>query len=202
MFKNIKSHAKLITISFSTILIIGLFIFIIVPFPIAKAKEKAPTQPFNLSFSLDNPLIESSDELMARIILEIPNELPTPVNLVFTISRDLGEEVYREKVNVTIVNNVIMDKSFEGLRLPRGRYTLVLDVVYNNDIFGDFKQEFRIGRDSRQITGEVVAYVGDFKNWSLFGFLSIILIAFLILHRVFRKEEEDWEKLFNRGKNK
>ena len=191
VFKNIRSHAKLITISFLTILIIGLFIFIIIPSPITKAKEETPNQLYDISFLLDDTLVESSDKLMARIILKVPEEVPTPVDLTFIILSKIGKEVYREKVNVTVVNSVIVNKSFKGLDLSRGKYTLVLEVVYNNDLFEEFKQEFRIGRDRKQITGEVVAYVGDVEKWYFFGFLSVILIVLLIWYSIFKKEEKN-----------
>ena len=199
VFKNIKSHVKLITISFLTILILGLFIFIIIPSPIAKAKEETPNQGYDISFSLENDLVESSDKLMAEIILKMPEEVSTLVDLTFIILTNTGREVYKEKVSANITTDVIMSKSFKGLDLSRGKYTLVLDV-YNNDLFEEFKQEFKIGRDRKQITGEVVAYVGDVEKWYFFGFLSVILIVLLIWYNIFKKEERNWERLFKKGK--
>ncbi len=201
IFKNIKSHTKQITISFLTILIIGLFIFIIIPTPIVKAKEETSIQLFDLSFSLEETLVQNSDKLMAEVVLKMPEEVSTLVDLTFIILNNAEREVYREKVSAAIMTDVIMSKSFKGLELSRGRYTLILNIVYNS-VSEEFKQEFRIGRDGAQITGEVIAYVGDVEKWYFFGFLSIILIAVLIWYHVFKKEEENWEKLFKKGKKK
>ena len=202
IFKNIKSHTKLITISFSTLLIIGLFIFIIFPFPITNAKENTLVNPFNLSLSLEENLVESSDKLIAEILLRLPEEVPTFVDLTFIILNNAEREVYREKINTTVVTDVIMSKTFKGLELPRGKYTLVLETIYNKNISEEFIQEFRIGRDAKQITGEVIDYIGDAEKWGLFGFLSIILIVVLIWYHIFKRKEGDWEKLFKQKEKK
>ena len=129
----------------------------------------APTQLFDISFSLDDSLIQSSDELSAVVTFESFGTVPTPVDLTFIILDESGNEIYREKSEITVTTEEVLRKSFEGLNLPEGKYTLILNTLYNVDVFDEFRQEFEIGMEEKR------------EGISVWSLVAVIITGILVI---------------------
>jgi len=93
---------------------------------------------FDISFLLLSSIIENSDELLAIVTFQNFGDAPTTVNLTFIILDRTGNEIHKEEETITVITEERLRKSFEGLNLPRGNYTLVLKTLYNVDVFDEF----------------------------------------------------------------
>ena len=147
--------------------------------------EEIPTQLFDISFSLDDSLIQSSDELSAVVTFESFGTVPTPINLTFIILDESGNEYAVDNEFIVVITEEVFRKKFESLNLPKGKYTLVLQTLYNVDVSDEFRQEFEIGKERRGITtGAIIEWVGDSGKWYLIGIIIVILIAGLIWYLI------------------
>ena len=107
-------------------------------------------------------------------------DVPTPVNLTFIILDVSGNEIHRVEDNITVTTEELLRKSFKGLGLPEGKYTLVLNTLYNVDVADEFKQDFEIGKEKRGITGAVIGWIGGSGKWYIIGIVVGVLIIILI----------------------
>jgi len=78
---------------------------------------------------LDSATIKNSSALSSVTTFTSFGSVPTAVDLTYVILNSSGEEVYREKGNVTVTTEQVVRKNFENLSLSGGRYTLVLTTV-------------------------------------------------------------------------
>lgn len=106
--------------------------------------EDIPAQLFDISFSLDDPLINDINKLAAVINFESFGTEPTPVNLTFFILDETGKEVYIEEDSIVVETERVLRKTFDDLELPEGKYKLVLHTLYNDYVFDEFEREFMI----------------------------------------------------------
>jgi len=142
--------------------------------------EEIPTQLFDISLSLDDSIISNSNELSAVVTFESFGTEPTPVNLTFIIEDESGNEIYREEDSITVITEEVLRKSFEGLNLPRGDYTLVLETLYNVDVFDEFRQEFEISVEKKYV---------NLWIWIIGGIVAVLVIG-LVLWLVIRKRKK------------
>lgn len=132
---------------------------------------------FDISFYLEKTLLESSDELTAITTLENFGTEPTPISLTFIILDKKGDELFREQESLIVETEEILRKSFKGLDLKQGKYTIVLETLYNTDVFDGFKQNFQIKR--------------FFLSLKDIIYLLLILLLILLLLKRRRKDEKD-----------
>jgi hypothetical protein len=141
---------------------------------------------FDIRFLLDETILTSSDDLFAVAIFENFGENATYVNLTFIILDERGNEVYREEDSILVRVEELLRKSFEGLNLDPGKYTLILDILYGDNVTDDFEREFEI--------------VGVKKmNWCVktligIGILFVILLILYIIKKVRDKTKKIIEK--------
>ena len=138
---------------------------------IPEVESEIPTQLFDITFSLDDSIISNSDELSAVVTFESFGTIPTTVDLTFIILDQAENEVYRGEDSITVITEEVLRKSFKDLNLPQGKYTLVLNTLYNVDVFDEFRQEFTIGAEKKQISLWI---------WIVGGIVIGILIVGLI----------------------
>jgi hypothetical protein len=123
----------------------------------AENQSCSVSQLFDIKFELESAEIEYSNELISIIIFYNFGNTSTTVNLTYSILDNNGKEVYNEKGSVTVTTNQIIRKNFENLNLPRGKYTIVLTTLYNDNVRDEFKQDFEIkSTSSSGITGNVI----------------------------------------------
>ena len=141
-----------------------------------------PEQLFDISLKLEDYIVSSSDELVAKISFEAFGSEPTPVNLTYIVIDELGGEVYLEEDYLVVYTEEFVYKSFDRLNLKEGEYTLILRTLYDEDVKNEFSKKFRVGNMNRfGITGQVVFdFVRDPFVAGFFVFLLLVLIIFLI----------------------
>ena len=100
------------------------------------------------------------------------------MNLTFIILDESGNEYAVDKDFIVVTTEEVFRKKFEALYMPEGRYTLVLQTLYNTDVFDEFRQEFEIGKERRGITaGAIIEWAGGSGKWYLSGVVGVILVA-------------------------
>ena len=101
------------------------------------------------------------------------------VDLTFIILYENGNEIYREKDSITVETEKVLRKTFKGLNLSEGKYTIILQTFYNADVFDEFRQNFRIGIG--------IDYLTILKEYLLL--IMILPIAIIILTLIVMKRK-------------
>lgn len=130
-----------------------------------------PEQLFDITLTIDDRVLTSVRELVARLTFTSFGRVPTPVDVTFSILDEEGNEVYRdegEAVDITVETEGLLTKTFEEIELLPGTYRLVAVTRYDENIVDEFSQQFEI-REQRSII--------SFIQLSL-GFLFIFLLLF------------------------
>ena len=135
---------------------------------------------FDITFSLEDSSIQSPDELTAVVTFENFGTIPIGVNLTFIILDESGDEYAVDHDFIVVTTEEVLRKKFEALYLPDGKYTLVLQTLYNTDVFDEFRQDFEIGKEKRGITGMTIDFVKGEGKWYGIGIIIIILIIWLV----------------------
>lgn len=134
-----------------------------------------------ISLSLNDSLIQNPDELSVFVTFESFGTVPTDVNLTFIILDEFENEYAVDKDFFVVTTEEVLRKKFKALFLPEGKYTLVLQTLYNVDVFDEFKVEFEIGKEKRVITGRVVNLIGGEGNlWIVAGVIGLFAIGGLV----------------------
>lgn len=144
-----------------------------------------PKQLFDITWDLEDRVIESSSELNGIVIFEPFTATLTPIDLTFIILDENGEEIYREKSNIIIMTEEAMRWSYDGLdELPDGKYIAVLEILYDSDMFDEFRQEFEITKKEsffESITGAVISALEFNENRQGYAVITIVLVAGFII---------------------
>jgi hypothetical protein len=126
------------------------------PVPVVKPTPKGGTttvpeptpvkevQLFDITMTLENPIIAKSSDLVARTNFVSFGNVPTPVSLIYRIEDSKGDVIYTEKGEVTVETEKLETKTFTNFNVGNGNYNLVLSTTYGNNIKTDFKQSFEV----------------------------------------------------------
>ncbi len=148
-----------------------------------------PSQLFDITFTLEDFLIQNVDELSGVVTFESFGKVPTPVDLVFIILDESGNEIYRVESDITVTTEEVLRWNYETLDdLPKGKYTVILETLYNVDVFDEFRQEFEIGRERKGIIGKAIDWIGGEAKWWLSGVLGLLIIGGFIWWLVWKRE--------------
>lgn len=128
---------------------------------------------FDISFSLIDVNIESSDDLITVITFENFGTIPTTVDLTFLILDEFGNEVYREKGEITVITEEVLRKKFLGIGLSDGDYTFVLETLYGDDVFDKFEQKFTVRAIWRI----------NFLIWIIIVLIVIIILVWWFMYK-------------------
>jgi len=151
-------------------------------------------QLLDISFFLEGAELKSSDELTAVATFENFGTAAAKVNLTYSILDEQGRKVYAEKGNVTVQTEEVLRKNFPGLNLPEGKYTLVMETLYGNNVYDKFQQGFEISKGFS---------IRDFyENYRYYIFAGTGLIAVAILSFVIIKAKKRKKKKFRENKSK
>ncbi len=140
-----------------------------------------PTQLFDITFNLDDKTIKSIYELEGIIIFESFGTEPTPVDLAFIILDANENEIYRAENKIIVTTEEVVRWKYESLsEFSEGKYTAILETLYNINVTDEFRQEFEISSKKKNVLG-------------IFGFdtiiTSILIIGFLI--KMGKKKNEE-----------
>lgn len=140
---------------------------------------------FDIRFLLEEAILANSDDLSAIAIFENFGLEPTWVNLTFIILNEEGRQVYIEKDGILVETENILRKSFKELGLDDGKYTLILETLYGDNVMDEFRHEFEIVGEERVI------------NWILYliGFVVLVLLIWIIILIVRHRERKKCEKI-------
>lgn len=150
-------------------------------------------QLFDISFSLEEILMEDSNELLAIVIFESFGVEPTLINLTFIILDGNGNEIHSEGESIIVETEKVLRKSFKGLNFGDGRYTLVLETLYDEDVFDEFRQDFEIRKVRIGITGMVIGWADD-RKWYFVVIIMIIFLGWFIFWLLWRKKKSKKRK--------
>ena len=157
-------------------------------------EEKIPEELFDITFSLDNLVIENNNELSGVVTFESFGTVPTPVDLTFIILNEAGGEIYKEKSDVTVTTEEILRWNYETLgELSEGKYTAILETLYNVDIYDEFRQEFRIDEEKgilSKFKGNKKVIVIIFGSALILFLMIIVVLIYLIKIKPERRHEE------------
>ena len=147
--------------------------------------EGLPEQLFDITFNLEDISISGVGELFGIVTFESFGTVPTLVNLTFIILNEAGNEIYREEGSITVTTEEVLRWNYETLgELPDGKYTAVLNTLYNVDVFDEFRQEFEIKKRVVGITGKAIDWVFDGGKWwlsSVFGLGLLVWFAWRLI---------------------
>ena len=120
-----------------------------------------PNQLFDINLELDETKIEDINELNARVIFFSFGKIPTPVDLDFTILNSRGDVIHTVKDYIVVETEAALQKKFEGLDLAPGKYSLLVNTLYNIDVADEFRQDFEIKKTEFDLVDKLM--------WLAFG---------------------------------
>lgn len=98
-------------------------------------------QLFDIKMEIDQTILDSPEELEARIIFESFGSEPTPVDLTFFIYDMNDKEIFKKSREMVIETENVMFESFDEFDASPGEYMVVLRTLYNVDIEDYFEQK-------------------------------------------------------------
>ena len=145
-----------------------------------------PEQLFDIYWILEDSSVFNADELVGVVTFESFGTVPTFVNLTFLVLDDFGMEVYREHSSVVVFTEEVLRWNFEGLDLVEGDYVAVLQTLYNEDVYDEFRQNFNLG-EKKSFEGIIFWVLGFALFVGLIGFLVWRIVKAKKLKRVKKK---------------
>ncbi len=109
----------------------------------APEEETIPEALFDITFDLEENSLSSSDKLVVWITLQNFGRRYVPARLIYTITDEQGEEVYRKFEEVRVYSDESLIKTFSDLTLDKGEYNLMFEVEYAG-IVEDFELGFSV----------------------------------------------------------
>lgn len=98
----------------------------------------------DIKLELESSLLDRSSDLVALIRFDSFGNVPTLINMDYTVLDSKGVEVYKEVGSVTVETEKLVSKDFKKLNLKQGKYSLVLGTLYNTDVKDEFRQDFEV----------------------------------------------------------
>ena len=111
--------------------------------------SELPSQLFDIALIVDETKLTQASDLFARVTFISFGREETPVQMTFTIIDENGKEYYRSIDKTTIQTEGVFNKTFKDLILAKGKYTLVLNTLYNTNVKDEFKQDFEVGETTQ-----------------------------------------------------
>jgi len=134
---------------------------------------------FDIRLELENNVLAYTNQLIARAIFQTFGSVPTPVDMVFSIT-DINDRVlasYNE--SMVVETEGVFTKKFTDLNLPAGNYILHMNTRYNTDVLDNFELPFSI----RQPT---------YQSWLVgAGLLIVLYIAIIVFLSQHKKSLDD-----------
>ncbi len=140
---------------------------------------QSPSQLFDITLIIDQPLIDNSRNLAARVTFTSFGTKDTPVDMSFVILDAARKERYKTSGKTTIQTEGVYNKAFKDLSIPDGKYTLLLSTLYNVNVKDEFRQPFEVRSQK--------GFLSFLWPWGLFIIPPFLLTFFIILWKRRRK---------------
>lgn len=111
--------------------------------PLSSRTQKGK-QLFDITFNVDSQCLMDSRKLASTTTFTSFGTVDTPVNMTFIVLDSQGEERYNTTGKTVIQTEGVFHQEFAKLSLPRGKYTLVMNTLYNVDVKDTFQQPFEV----------------------------------------------------------
>ncbi|NTU66872.1 MAG: hypothetical protein HGB08_03000 [Candidatus Moranbacteria bacterium] len=113
---------------------------------INKKESIIPRKLFDINLEIGNPEITDIKNLSARVIFTSFGTELTPVDMVFAVVDQAGNEAYRSENHTDVQTESVFNKDFKDADhdLPLGKYVLVLTTTYNVNVVDEFRADFEI----------------------------------------------------------
>jgi len=137
-----------------------------------------PDSLFDISFVLDDSLIEDASELTSITTFESFGKVPTTVFLVFIILDEYGKSIYMENFSIDVETEDVLFWDYEGVdELSDGKYVALLETVYDVNIRDEFSQDFEV-KSEFSFSEEVVNWFKliDKRKWGIVFFIIFIIL--------------------------
>lgn len=157
------------------------------PTPTPPASPQAPSQLFDIALIIDDPLIEDSRTLTARVTFTSFGTEDTPVDMEFVVLDGQGRELHKTSGKTVIQTEGIYNQTFPDLQIPDGKYTLVLKTSYGEGVHDEFRQPFEV----RIGAGAVCCH------WWIVPVEALIILYLLRRRRRQRQEEKNRREVEN-----
>jgi hypothetical protein len=141
--------------------------------------EELPGELFDVTFNLEESVIDDVYSLSSVVTFESFGTIPTPVDLTFIILDEMGNEVYRKSGEIVVTTEEVLRWDYEGLKLGSGKYAAILKTLYDVNTEDEFRVDFEI-KKKKEITERVIDWTFDGGKWWLGGVIGIGLIIWLI----------------------
>ena len=143
----------------------------------AKDSSAIPKNLFDITFTLDDTALESSQQLSGVATFESFGTEPTPANLTFYILDSSGAQIYSKKENILVSTHQIFRWNYTGKKLFPAKYTALLTSLYGNNVYDEFRQGFEIYSVEPSIAERVLQKIENDRNFILLC-IAILIIAF------------------------
>lgn len=151
-------------------------------------EDTVTIQPlFDISFTLNQTIIERSQDLVAITTFTNFKNISTTVHMNYTILDSLGNIVYKDQEHVTVIHKLNIRKQFLDFDVSKGEYTIILSVLHSNNTFDEFIHNFEI-KPKRNVI------------WYLFSGITFLLLILLLLFLKRRKKKTNSRR--NKGDEK
>jgi len=104
---------------------------------------EVPEELFDITFDLEESSLSKSDKLVLWATLQNFGKRYVPARIIYVVSDDDGEEVYREFEEIRVYTDESIIKKFDNLVLDDGNYVLSMKVEYAG-IVEEFSDSFAI----------------------------------------------------------
>jgi len=105
--------------------------------------EEVPEELFDITFDLEESVLSESDKLVVWITLQNFGKRYVPARLVYSITDEVGVEVYRKFEEIRVYTDESIIHRFDDLVLNEGDYVLTMRVEYAG-IVEEFSNDFSI----------------------------------------------------------
>jgi len=144
--------------------------------------SELPSQLFDIALIVDQTKLTKAADLFARVTFISFGREDTPVEMTFTVIDEDGKEYYRSIDKTTIQTEGVFNKTFPDLILAKGKYTLVLNTLYNTNVRDEFKQVFEIGETTPTAPNKLLMI-----SLGSMVIVVIIIMIFMILKKKSRR---------------
>ncbi len=136
-----------------------------------------PGQLFDIALTVDQSLINDSRKLTARVTFTSFGSKATPVEMEFVILDGVGKQLYKTTGKTVIQTEGVYNQAFKDFVVPDGKYTLVLNTVYNTNVRDEFRAPF-----------EIKSLPWPFPSWY---WLIIIPVLLLVIRYFFKRRKNE-----------
>lgn len=137
---------------------------------VAQTTTSSPLQLFDIKADLERSILQTLNELVARVTFENFGKIPTPVDIEFLVTDSNQRIVDSLSGNTIVETEAVFTQRFDKLILPAGDYMIHVSTRYNANIEDHFDLPFSVKPEKQTF-------------WRAGALLALILCAALLVWR-------------------